>query len=79
MSPTVLRIGAYRLFFFSNEGEEPPHIHVERDRNLAKFWLGPVRLARTSGFASHELTKIDALVRDNEARLLESWREFFHR
>lgn len=79
MSPTVLRIGPYRLFFFSNEGFEPPHIHVERDRKLAKLWLDPVRLARNSGFASHELTRIEALVRDNELRLLESWREFFDR
>jgi hypothetical protein len=27
--PTVLRIGPYRFFFYSNEGHEPPHIHVE--------------------------------------------------
>lgn len=30
--PTILRDGPYRLFFYSNEGEEPPHVHVERDR-----------------------------------------------
>lgn len=27
--PTVLRIGRFRFFFFSNEREEPPHIHVK--------------------------------------------------
>jgi hypothetical protein len=27
--PTVLRIDGYRFFFFSNEGNEPVHIHVE--------------------------------------------------
>jgi hypothetical protein len=44
--PTVLRIGAYRFFFFSNEGHEPPQIHVERAEAAAKFWLHPeVRLA----------------------------------
>ncbi|MBW6456390.1 MAG: DUF4160 domain-containing protein [Trueperaceae bacterium] len=30
MSPTVLRDGPYRFFFFSNERGEPPHIHVQR-------------------------------------------------
>ncbi len=35
--PTVTRIGAYRFFFFSNEGTEPPHVHVEREDALAKF------------------------------------------
>ena len=60
VSPTVLRIGPYRFFFFSNEGQEPPHVHVQRDR----------------GLASHELTDIEALVSDNEQFLLEAWHEF---
>jgi hypothetical protein len=34
MIPTVLKEGKYRFFFFSNEGTEPPHIHVESERNL---------------------------------------------
>ncbi len=28
--PTVLLINGYRFFFFSNEGNEPRHIHVEK-------------------------------------------------
>lgn len=79
MSPTVRRIGPYRFFFFGNEGFEPPHVHVQHDRRLAKFWLGPVRLAGSTRFAAHELTKIERLVRDNEAELLEAWHEFFGR
>src|SRR5688572_3522127 len=43
--PTVARIGPYRFFFYGNEGTEPPHIHVQRERRLAKFWLDPVLLA----------------------------------
>lgn len=27
--PTVRRIGSARFFFYSNEGTEPPHIHVK--------------------------------------------------
>lgn len=44
--PTVLRIGAFRFFFYSNEGGEPPHIHIQRDRMLAKFWLQPIRVGQ---------------------------------
>ena len=40
--PTVLRIGPYRFYFFSNEGDEPPHVHVDRDAATAKVWLDPV-------------------------------------
>lgn len=43
--PTVLRVGRYRFFFFSNEGSEPTHIHVKADADEAKFWLDPIRLA----------------------------------
>jgi hypothetical protein len=37
--PTVLRWGPYRAFFYSNEGGEPPHIHVRSGNYEAKFWL----------------------------------------
>jgi hypothetical protein len=46
--PTVLRIGLYRCFFYAGDREEPPLIHIERDVNVAKFWLDPVRLANVS-------------------------------
>ena len=36
--------GLNPLFFFSREGNEPPHIHVESAENAAKFWLRPVTL-----------------------------------
>jgi hypothetical protein len=43
--PTVLTIGPFRFFFYSNESSEPAHIHIQRDNMLAKFWLRPVALA----------------------------------
>ncbi len=42
--PTVLRAGPYRFFFFAGDGDEPLHIHIERDDKIAKFWLDPIRL-----------------------------------
>ena len=79
MSPTVLRSGPYRFFFFSNEGKEPPHIHVQRDRQLAKFWIEPVRLAASTGFKARELTRMEDLVGENELVFLEAWHAFFGR
>jgi len=60
--PKVLRIGAYRFYFYSNEKGEPPHIHVQRERFLAKFWLDPVALAGSKRFASHELRTMQKYV-----------------
>jgi hypothetical protein len=79
VSPTVRRIGSYRFFFFSNEGFEPPHVHVQQGKALAKFWLQPVRLAKSTRFAAHEITRLEMLVRENEEAFLEVWHEFFGR
>lgn len=39
--PVVLRINGCKFFFFSNEEEEPMHIHVEKGDENGKMWLYP--------------------------------------
>ena len=75
--PTILRINGYRFFFFSLEGNEPPHIHVERGDDFAKFWLQPIVLASSYGFRSHELTAIKRLVLEYQKLFVEKWHEHF--
>ena len=70
--PTIMRSGPYRFFFFAGDKEEPSHVHVEREDDIAKFWLDPVRLQRSGGFSRVELTRIDRLVRKHQAQLLEA-------
>ena len=76
--PTVLRSGPYRLFFYAGDRDEPPHVHIERDRNIAKFWLDPVRLQNSGGFTRTELNRIQKLVDENREDLLRSWNEYFN-
>jgi hypothetical protein len=75
--PTVLRVGPYRFFFYAGDRGEPVHVHVERDQEMAKFWLQPVRLAKSRGFASAELNRISRLVEENQERLQEAWNDYF--
>jgi len=75
--PTVLREGPYGFVLFSSDQVEPPHIHVKRDRQVAKFWLDPISLAKNLGFKSHELSEIGALVVKHQKELLEAWRGYF--
>jgi hypothetical protein len=75
--PTVLRSGPYRLYFYSHEPNEPPHVHIDRDDQSCKFWLEPVALARNLGFSAKELRDIERLVIDNQPLLLEAWHEYF--
>jgi hypothetical protein len=75
--PTVARIGPYRFFFFSNEGTEPPHVHVQRERAHAKLWLRPVAVAAVRGFEAPEVNAIEKIVRGNQALFEEAWHEYF--
>ncbi len=75
--PTILRIGSYRFFFYSSDGSEPVHVHVESEDKVAKFWTEPVRLAHSGRFNRAELVRIQRLVLENESLILEKWNEFF--
>ena len=77
--PTVLRVGPYRFFFYAGDRDEPPHVHVERDNQIAKFWLAPVRLQVSGGFSRSELNRIQKLVEEHQGTLLEGWHDFFNR
>lgn len=76
--PTVLRFGSYRFFFYAGDRDEPPHIHVERDNNRAKFWLEPVRLQNSGGFGRTEINRIQRIIEENRSDLLRSWNEDFN-
>jgi hypothetical protein len=75
--PTALRSGPYRFFFYSSDGTEPSHVHVERDDLVAKFWLEPVRLASSGGFTRHELNRILRIIEEHTMVLRRSWHESF--
>ena len=70
-------VGPYRMYFYSHEPNEAPHIHVDRDDQSAKFWLDSVALARNLGFGPTELRRIHRLVVENRNFLLEIWYEHF--
>ncbi|MBR0726773.1 DUF4160 domain-containing protein [Bradyrhizobium manausense] len=75
--PTVLRWGAYRAFFYSADGVEPPHVHVTNGDNEAKFWLDDLSVAVNLGYAPHEIRAIIRELQPNRAELLKAWHEYF--
>ena len=56
--PTLLRSGPYRLFCYAGDRDEPPHVHIERYENEAKFWLDPIRIQSNKGFSRAEINRI---------------------
>jgi hypothetical protein len=75
--PTIDDIGPYKLFFYSSEGQEPPHVHIRRSRATAKLWLTPVRIARSRRFADHELRELVRIVEEHLPSILKAWYEHF--
>lgn len=75
--PTVLRIGAFRFYFYSHEPNEPPHVHVDRAEATIKIWLEPVAVAKSRGFRAPEINAILAMVAAHREALLEAWHEYF--
>lgn len=75
--PTILRIQGFRVYFWSREPNEPPHVHLDKGGSSAKVWLDPVLLASNVGFPARDLSVILRLVREHQPKLLEAWHEFF--
>lgn len=75
--PTVLRVGPYRFFFYASDRGEPEHVHVERDENVAKLWLDPIRLERSGGFGRSELRRVQRIVEEHQSALLGAWHGYF--
>lgn len=75
--PEVFRDGGYRFFFFSLEGTEPPHVHIESAEKYAKFWLSPVALVESRRMNSAELTKVRKIIENRRNEIISKWNEHF--
>jgi len=74
--PTVLRIDGLRFHFYSDEGNEPLHIHIEYGSGECKYWLDPIVLAGNRGIKPRSLRKIEKLVFENQSFLIEKYNEY---
>ena len=75
--PTLLIAQGLRFFFFSNEGNEPPHVHVEQGDAVAKFWLAPVHLDYAHRMKPQVVKRARILTEQHAIEFLEKWREHF--
>jgi hypothetical protein len=73
--PVVLRIKGYRFWFYAADLDEPPHVHVGKAGNEAKYWVTSIALARSRGFRNHELNEIERILVEYQEDILEAWRK----
>lgn len=73
--PKAYQEAGYRFYFYSNENQEPPHMHVRKAGNEAKFWLSPIELHYNHGFNPNELRQIRDIIEAQHVLLMRSWNE----
>lgn len=78
--PTVLLTKGFRFFFYSNESNEPIHIHVAKGSAEGKIWLEPeTAAAYFNGFSSAEQKDIMQIVGEHSEQLKRKWNEYFNK
>ena len=82
--PNLLVFGPYKIYFWSNEGSEPIHVHVSIKRASkmsAKFWIlkdGSVELANNhAGFSRHTIQDLASFIESNIPIIESTWMSFF--
>ena len=76
--PVILRHKGFKFYFFSNEMDEPIHIHINKAEKNCKIWLVPkIELEYSYGFTSKEISEIFEIVIKNQKTLKNKWDEYF--
>jgi len=73
----VFRALGFVFFFYSNEGQEPMHIHVRKAGGFAKFWIEPVELDFSQGLKVAEIKKAEELIDKHLELIKTKWNEVF--
>lgn len=76
--PTLI-IDGFKFRFYSSDINEPPHVHVLREKNVAKIWLNEIEVEYNHGYNQPTLNRILKLTRENQERLTEFWNDHFNK
>jgi hypothetical protein len=80
MAPKAIKpdIEGYAFYFFSNENNEPRHVHVRKGNGMLKYWLEPITLADDNGrMKVQEVRRAQELVQEHMDRIIRAWDEHF--
>lgn len=79
--PTILYILGWRVFFYSNEGLEPMHVHAQKGEMECKFWIYKETFEITEAF-SYQLSpkdkrEIRKIIFQNFDYIVDQWDRYF--
>jgi len=71
--PKLLLVRGIRFFFYSNEMNEPPHVHVVKGDAYGKIWVDPLEIKYLIGFTLAEKRLIIEIVKSNIVTFKARW------
>lgn len=83
MPKALIDFLGYSFFFWSNENDEPPHIHVSKGKpseNSAKFWIRDDEIIMEHNKANipqNDLKKIQKYISLNKKDIIYEWYRHF--
>jgi hypothetical protein len=79
--PAVLFVQGWRLYFYSNEANEPMHVDGIKGEAECKYWLLPDSFDIVTefeyGFTPRLRREVRQMIFEHFDQIVESWREHF--
>ncbi len=83
--PSLFTVDGYKIYFWSNEGNEPIHVHIAKKTpvpNGAKVWLtkegGCILASNENNIPEHELNELMDIVSAQFFMICSEWKKFFN-
>jgi len=79
-----LNVIGYKIYFWSNENDEPIHVHISKGKltqNSTKIWLtkagGCIVANNKSKISEHELNKLLSIISKHYFLIISKWKEYY--
>ena len=80
-----MKVIGYKIYFWSNENNEPIHVHISKGRltqNSTKVWLtkagGCILCNNKSGIPNKDLNKLLSIISRHYFLIISKWKEYYH-
>ena len=81
--PSIYNVFGYKIYFWSNENNEPIHVHVSKgnpSHNSTKIWItqsGGLITLNNSRIPKKDLYKIESFISGNILQIVQLWINYF--
>ena len=80
--PTIFQQKGWRVFFYSNEGNEHMHIHAIKGETEVKYWisqkLNMISYANSFNLKPIQQREIEEILIEQLPRIIKTWNIYFN-